>query len=43
LNKDIPLVAELARLLDTETPITRQFAVTADRVVAANEKRNKRN
>jgi len=43
LNKDIPLVAELARLLNTETPITRQLAVAADRVVAANEKRNKRN
>jgi 3-hydroxyisobutyrate dehydrogenase-like beta-hydroxyacid dehydrogenase len=43
LNKDIPLVAELARLLNTETPITRQLAAAADRVVAANEKRNKRN
>jgi 3-hydroxyisobutyrate dehydrogenase len=43
LNKDIPLVAELARLLNTETPITQQLAGAADRVVAANEKRNKRN
>jgi 3-hydroxyisobutyrate dehydrogenase len=43
LNKDIPLVAELACLLNTETPITRQLAAAADRVVAANEKRNKRN
>jgi 3-hydroxyisobutyrate dehydrogenase len=42
LNKDIPLVAELARLLGTDTPITQQLAEAADRVVAANEKRNKR-
>jgi len=41
LNKDIPLVAELARLLGTDTPITQQLAAAADRVVAANEKRNK--
>lgn len=42
LNKDIPLVAELARLLDTDTPITQQLALAADRVVSANEKRSKR-
>ena len=42
LNKDIPLVAELARLLKTDTPITQQLAAAADRVVSANEKRNKR-
>lgn len=42
LNKDIPLVAELARLLGTDTPITQQLAAAADRVVSANEKRNKR-
>jgi 3-hydroxyisobutyrate dehydrogenase-like beta-hydroxyacid dehydrogenase len=41
LNKDIPLVAELARLLDADTPITQQLAAAADRVVAANEKRKK--
>jgi 3-hydroxyisobutyrate dehydrogenase len=41
LNKDIPLVAELARLLNTDAPITQQLAVAAERVVAANEKRNK--
>lgn len=39
LNKDIPLVAELARLLNADTPITQQLAAAADRVVAANEKR----
>lgn len=43
LNKDIPLVAELARLLGTDTPITQQLAAAADRVVAANEKRDRRN
>ena len=42
LNKDIPLVAELARLLNADTPITQQLAAAADRVVSANEKRNKR-
>ena len=41
LNKDIPLVAELARLLNADTPITEQLAAAADKVVAANEKRNK--
>lgn len=43
LNKDIPLVAELARLLGTDTPITQQLAAAANRVVAVNENRNKRN
>lgn len=42
LNKDIPLVAELARLLNVDTPITQQLAAAADRVVSANEKRSKR-
>lgn len=42
LNKDIPLVAELARLLKTDTPITQELAASADRVVSANEKRIKR-
>ena len=41
LNKDIPLVAELARLLKTDTPITQEMAAAADRVVSANEKRSK--
>ncbi len=41
LNKDIPLVAELARLLKTDTPITEQLAAAAGRVVSANEKRIK--
>jgi 3-hydroxyisobutyrate dehydrogenase-like beta-hydroxyacid dehydrogenase len=43
LNKDIPLVAELARLLNADTPITQQLAAAADKVVVANEKRNKQN
>ncbi|MGH7872463.1 MAG: NAD(P)-dependent oxidoreductase [Candidatus Binatia bacterium] len=42
LNKDIPLTAELARLYGLDTPITQQLAASADRVVAANEKRNHR-
>jgi 3-hydroxyisobutyrate dehydrogenase len=41
LNKDIPLVAELARRLSTETPITEQLEVAANRIVAANEQRNR--
>ncbi|MGH7815794.1 MAG: NAD(P)-dependent oxidoreductase [Candidatus Binatia bacterium] len=41
LNKDIPLVAELARLLDADAPITQQLAKAARRVVEANEIRNK--
>ena len=43
LNKDVPLVAELARLLNADTPITQQLAAAAERVVSANEKRNKLN
>jgi 3-hydroxyisobutyrate dehydrogenase-like beta-hydroxyacid dehydrogenase len=42
LNKDIPLVAELARLYQLEAPVTQQLAKSAERVVAANEKRNKK-
>jgi 3-hydroxyisobutyrate dehydrogenase-like beta-hydroxyacid dehydrogenase len=42
LNKDIPLVAELARLYQLDVPITQQLAKSAERVVAANEKRNKK-
>jgi 3-hydroxyisobutyrate dehydrogenase len=41
LNKDIPLVAELARRYELDVPITQQLAAAADRVVKANEKRNK--
>lgn len=39
LNKDIPLVAELARLYELDTPITQQLAAAAKRVVEANEKK----
>jgi 3-hydroxyisobutyrate dehydrogenase len=42
LNKDIPLVAELARLYDLDVPITQQLAASANRVVEANGQRNKR-
>ena len=42
LNKDIPLVAELARRLRSDTPITQQLEAAANRVVAANELRNER-
>ena len=42
LNKDIPLVAELARLCQLDVPITQQLAAAAERVVAANEKRRSR-
>jgi len=41
MNKDIPLVAELARLCQLDVPITQQLAAAAERVVAANEKRKK--
>ncbi|HEX9661547.1 MAG TPA: NAD(P)-binding domain-containing protein [Candidatus Binatia bacterium] len=41
LNKDIPLVAELARLCQLDVPITQQLAAAAEQVVAANEKRKK--
>ena len=42
LNKDIPLVAELARLCQLDVPITQQLAAAAERVVAANEKSKRR-
>jgi 3-hydroxyisobutyrate dehydrogenase-like beta-hydroxyacid dehydrogenase len=42
LNKDIPLVAELARRYELDTPITQQLAAAAARVVEANEERKKR-
>jgi len=42
LNKDIPLVAELAQLYGLDVPITQQLAASASRVVEANEKRNKK-
>ena len=42
LNKDIPLVAELARLYDLDAPITQQLAAAAKSVVEANEKRQNR-
>jgi 3-hydroxyisobutyrate dehydrogenase-like beta-hydroxyacid dehydrogenase len=41
LNKDIPLVAELARLYNLETPITQQLAAAAERVVEANEQKRR--
>lgn len=41
LNKDIPLVAELARLYGLDTPITQQLAAAANHIVEANEKRRK--
>lgn len=41
LNKDIPLVAELARQLNTDTPITQALAAAAALVVSANEQRRK--
>lgn len=39
LNKDIPLVAELARRFELDVPITQELAAAAERVVNANEKR----
>ena len=39
LNKDIPLVAELARRFELDMPITQELAAAAERVVNANEKR----
>jgi 3-hydroxyisobutyrate dehydrogenase-like beta-hydroxyacid dehydrogenase len=39
LNKDVPLVAELARLYRLDVPITQQLAAAAQRVVAANERK----
>jgi 3-hydroxyisobutyrate dehydrogenase-like beta-hydroxyacid dehydrogenase len=41
LNKDIPLVAELARLYNLNMPITRELSASAQRVVEANERKNK--
>ncbi len=41
LNKDIPLVAELARLYNLDTPITQQLAAAAERVVKANEQKRR--
>ena len=42
LNKDVPLVAELARLYGLDVPITQQLAASAHRVVESNEKRGKK-
>jgi len=42
LNKDIPLVAELAQLYNLDVPITQELSVSAQRVVEANERKNKR-
>ena len=39
LNKDIPLAAELARQYDLDTPITKELANAASRVVRENMKR----
>jgi 3-hydroxyisobutyrate dehydrogenase len=41
LNKDIPLVAELARLYNLDTPITQELSASARRVVEANERKSK--
>jgi 3-hydroxyisobutyrate dehydrogenase-like beta-hydroxyacid dehydrogenase len=41
LNKDVPLVAELARLYKLDVPITQELAASAQRVVEANERKNK--
>lgn len=41
LNKDVPLVAELARLYKLDVPITRELSASAQRVVEANERKNK--
>jgi 3-hydroxyisobutyrate dehydrogenase-like beta-hydroxyacid dehydrogenase len=41
LNKDIPLVAELARLYKLDVPITQQLGAAAQRIVEANEKRKR--
>jgi 3-hydroxyisobutyrate dehydrogenase-like beta-hydroxyacid dehydrogenase len=42
LNKDVPLAAELARLYNLDMPITRELSAAAQRVVEANERKNKR-
>jgi 3-hydroxyisobutyrate dehydrogenase len=41
LNKDVPLVAELARLYNLDMPITQELAASAQQVVEANERKNK--
>jgi 3-hydroxyisobutyrate dehydrogenase len=42
LNKDVPLVAELARLYHLDVPITQQLSASAQRIVEANERKTKR-
>jgi 3-hydroxyisobutyrate dehydrogenase-like beta-hydroxyacid dehydrogenase len=41
LNKDVPLVAELARLYGIDVPITQELAASAKRVVEANERKQR--
>jgi 3-hydroxyisobutyrate dehydrogenase len=42
LNKDVPLVAELARRYHLDVPITQQLSASAQRIVEANETKTKR-
>lgn len=42
LNKDVPLVAQLARLYGLDVPITQALGAAAQRVVEANEKSGRR-
>jgi 3-hydroxyisobutyrate dehydrogenase-like beta-hydroxyacid dehydrogenase len=42
LNKDVPLVAELARLYNLDVPITQELSASAQRLVEANERKSKR-
>jgi 3-hydroxyisobutyrate dehydrogenase len=42
LNKDVPLVAELARLYNLDVPITQELSASAQRIVEANERKSKR-
>jgi 3-hydroxyisobutyrate dehydrogenase len=42
LNKDLPLVAELARLYNLDVPITQELSASAQRIVEANERKSKR-
>jgi 3-hydroxyisobutyrate dehydrogenase-like beta-hydroxyacid dehydrogenase len=42
LNKDVPLVAELARLYNLDVPITQELSASAQRVVEANKRKSKR-
>jgi 3-hydroxyisobutyrate dehydrogenase-like beta-hydroxyacid dehydrogenase len=42
LNKDVPLVAELARLYNLDVPITQELSASAQRIVEANERKRKR-